>query len=279
MSGFVLAAGFATGVALIWVGTVHQLELPRLLPPPPDLDLPVSAPLAALLTVALAGMAALTAWSATGVPLLAFLGSLAGLYAPFAWLARRRDRRQRDRERAWPAALTQLADGLAAGLAFPAALALVADAGPNPVRPDLRGLHTRLRHEGAEAALAPLAASPQRGARTTATLLRAGLIDMPTSGLAPTLRELAGFLGSRFEAREQARSRAASLRTEAGVLALSPVALMLLAEVAAPGYLDAYRTTDGTLVGGLGALAIGGCYLAMRRLSRVPEPAAWGGAR
>jgi hypothetical protein len=39
-----------------------------------------------------------------------------------------------------------------------------------------------------------------------------------------------------------------------------------------PGYLDAYRSAGGTIVSVVGAAVIGGCYLAMLRLGRVPEP-------
>jgi hypothetical protein len=47
---------------------------------------------------------------------------------------------------------------------------------------------------------------------------------------------------------------------------------VLLIGASSPGYLSAYRSTAGTLVSLLGALVIVGCYLAMRRLGRIPEP-------
>ena len=115
----------------------------------------------------------------------------------------------------------------------------------------------------------------ERGERTNDTialLLRAGLLELPTGGLAPVLRELAEVLSERFEARETARSRASTLQLEAAVLALSPIVLLLLVGAASPGYLDAYRTAGGTVVAAIGALLIFGCYLLMRRLGRVPEP-------
>jgi hypothetical protein len=43
---------------------------------------------------------------------------------------RRREASRRARERAWPAALAQLADALEAGIAFPAAVTLVAEGRP-----------------------------------------------------------------------------------------------------------------------------------------------------
>lgn len=90
--------------------------------------------------------------------------------------------------------------------------------------------------------------------------------------MAPLLRELSEVLGERFEAREKARTRASSLQVEAAVLALSPIVLLLLLGAASPGYLDAYRTTAGTIVAVVGGGLIFGCYLLMRRLGRVPEP-------
>ena len=86
------------------------------------------------------------------------------------------------------------------------------------------------------------------------------------------LRELAAVLRERWELRERARSRALSLHREAAILALSPIAFLLLIGSSAPGYLNAYRTLGGTLVSLAGAVVIGGCYLAMRRLGRIPEP-------
>jgi hypothetical protein len=117
----------------------------------------------------------------------------------------------------------------------------------------------------------------ERTADTVASLLRAGLLDLPAGGLAPVLRELAAVLSERFEACEKARSRAAMLRLEAAILALSPIVLLLLIGAASPAYLDACRTPSGTLVGALGGFLIFCCYLMMRRLGRVPEPRRTGG--
>lgn len=212
------------------------------------------------------------AWSLAQVPILAIATAAAGGYAPFAWARRRREQADRERDRAWPAALAQLADALEAGIAFPAAVTLVADAGPTPLRREFAAFHGRLRAGGLEAALDGLAAAGERTADTVALLVRAALVELPAGGLAPVLRELSGVLSDRFEAREKACTRAASLQLEAAILAASPILLLLLVGAATPAYLDAYKTAAGTAVGALGGALIFGCYLLMRRMGRVPEP-------
>lgn len=282
MTGLLLTLAFASGVALLWVGLVMNVQLPRR----PSLirralaeaGLPLRPATFALGVVVAAAIAAALAWSFTAVPILALAAAGAGAYAPLASVWRRRDRARRERERAWPAALAQLADALEAGIAFPAAVALVAEAGPAQLRPDLAGFHARLRAGGLEQAIEGLRDAGERTADTVALLLRAGLLDLPAGRLAPVLRELAAVLSERFEAREKARSRAATLQIEAAILALSPIALLLIVGAASPGYLDAYKTPAGTVVAAVAGLLIFGCYLAMRQLGRVPEPRRTAGA-
>lgn len=276
MTGFLLGLVFAAGVGLLWIGLTSADDrfwgggtLGRLIDA-------YGRKLPAPRFVVVGGVGALVvgalAWSLTRIPVLCVIGALAGAYAPVAVGVRRRETNRRERERAWPAALAQLADALEAGIAFPAAVALVGESGPEPLRPELAAFHARLRAGGLAAALAGLAERGERTSDTVALLLRAGLLELPTGGLAPVLREVAEVLSERFEAREKARSRASTLQLEAGVLALSPIALLLLVGAASPGYLDAYRTAGGTVVAAIGALLIFGCYLLMRRLGRVPEP-------
>lgn len=232
-----------------------------------------------LAVVAAAGVGLLIAWALAGIPVLAILGAFAGGYAPFVWLRRRTEQTQRGRERSWPAALAQLADALEAGLAFPAAVALLGEAGPIPLRVEFARLHARLRSDGLGAALDQLAASRERTAGTVALLLRAGLVELPAGGLAPLLRDLSLMLSERFEAREKARTKASSLQFEAAILALSPIVLLLLVGAASPAYLAAYRTGAGTAVAVAGGIAIFACYLLMRRLGRIPEPQRRGARR
>jgi tight adherence protein B len=269
VNAVVLALVFAAGVGLLWFGTLGALGLSMPSSGRGGWRRRIAGTLLSLAGAVICGGLSL---ALVRVPIFAIGAAFAGGYMPVVWRRRRAEVAARERERAWPAALSQLADALEAGLAFPAAVVLVAEAGPPPLRPELARFHARFRAGGLEAALDGLVEAGERNADTVALLLRAGLLELPTGGLAPMLRELAGVLAERFEARERARSRAASLQLEAAVLALSPIVLLLLVGLGSPGYLDAYRSAAGTLVAAAGGALIFGCYLLMRRLGRVPEP-------
>jgi Flp pilus assembly protein TadB len=161
---------------------------------------------------------------------------------------------------------------LEAGLAFPAATAFLVASGPSALREQFSQFYARLRAGELAEGLDELAGCGERAAVSVAALLRVAFGDVPTGRVVPVLRELALVLRERWEIRERARSRALSLRREATLLALSPLAFLLLIGASSPGYLAAYRTTGGTVVSLIGALVIFGCYLAMRRLGRVPDP-------
>jgi tight adherence protein B len=276
MIGLLLALCFLSGLVLLVVGLAEQK---REAASAWISDLRwrgeqegILSPRFLLVVVAAALVGLAFGWALTAIPVLAILGGLTGGYAPFVWQRRRSEQTRRGRERAWPAALSQLADALEAGLAFPAAIALLGATGPMPLRVEFARMHARLRSDGLAVALDQLATTRERTAGTVALLLRAGLVELPAGGLAPLLRDLSVMLGERFEAREKARTKAASLQLEAAILALSPILLLLLVGAASPSYLAAYRGAAGTAVAVAGGVAIFACYLLMRRLGRIPEP-------
>ena len=278
MTGFLLAVVFAVGVGSLWFGVVTDAR--PSLPAAPvrivwllaDAGLDITA-YAFMAMIAVCGLVAgIVAWWIVEVPAVTVAGVIGGVCAPVAWARTRRERRTRERERAWPAVLAQLADALEAGLAWPAAVALVAESGPAALRGDWAAFTARLRGSDLDSALEGLRGAGERTADSVVLLLRAALVELPAGGLAPVLRELSGVLGERLEAREKARSRASSMHVEAAILALSPIVILLLIGAASPGYLDAYRTAGGTVVALIGGGLIFGCYLLMRKLGRVPEP-------
>jgi tight adherence protein B len=281
-----LALIFASGVGLIWFGAVVGVQLPspaqrlarvRGLLEDARLDLPPYAFVAAVVGCGVA--AGLLGWLVIGLVAAGVAGVAAGVFAPVAWVRSRRERNRRERERAWPAVLAQLADALEAGLAWPAAVALAARSGPEALRGEWTAFAARLHSADLDTALEGLRGAGERTADSVALLLRAALVELPTGGLAQVLRELSTVLSERLESREKARSQASKIHTEAAVLALSPAAIMLLIGAVSPEYLAAYRGVGGTIVLLLGGGLILGCYLLMLRLGRVPEPRRTGGAR
>jgi tight adherence protein B len=285
MTGLLLGVIFAAGVGLVWFGAVVGVQLS---PPAQSSRVGVLldsaavdvAPQIFMVAVVGCGLAlGLVAWWIVEVPAVTVGGLVGGACAPVVWVRSRRERRARERERAWPAVLSQLADALEAGLAWPAAVALVAESGPEALRGEWAAFTTHLRGADLDTALEGLREAGERTADSVALLLRAALVDLPAGGLAPVLRELAGVLSERLEARERARSRASSMHVEAAILALSPIVILLLIGLSSPGYLDAYRGTGGTIVALMGGGSIFGCYLLMRRLGRVPEPRRTTGGR
>jgi tight adherence protein B len=276
---FLSALVFAAGVGLVWFGAVvgvrpspSSRSFGRVSALLEDAGLGVSTYVFVAAVAGCGCVAGLLVWLIVALPAAVVAGVVAGVVAPIAWARSRRERRRQERERAWPAVLSQLADALEAGLGWSAAVALVARAGPAALRGEWSAFAARLRGGDLDTALAGLRSADERTADSVAVLLRAALVDLPAGGLAPMLRRLSAVLSERLESREKARSKRSTLHTEAAVLALSPIAILLLIGAVSPGYLAAYRSVGGTIVLVIGGVLIWGCYLMMRRLGRVPEP-------
>jgi tight adherence protein B len=283
--GFLLALVFAAGVGLVWFGAVADVQVSRPASPArvnallaaAGLDVSPYTFMAAVIASAVA--LGVLAWLIVDVPAVVIAAVIGGVCAPIAWARSRREGRERERERAWPAVLAQLADALEAGLAWQAAVALVAESGPVALRGEWTAFTARLRASDLDAALEGLRGAGERTADSIVLLLRAALVELPTGGLAPVLRELSQVLSERLEAREKARARASTMHVEAAILSLSPIVILLLIGASSPGYLDAYRSVGGTIVALVSGGLIFGCYLLMRKLGRVPEPRRTNGSR
>lgn len=274
--GFLFAVCFASGIGLLFFGLLYDVRLPdptsRLHALFDAASVPLDARLFLLLCVAAGTVAGLVVFAVLEVPVLGIAAGLGCAWAPIARCRRRCERAEHERERAWPAVISQLADSLEAGLAFPAAVALAAHAGPSALRDELALFHTRLRTSGIDVALDGLGAPGERMSETVVRLLRAGLVDVPSGRIAPEFRKLARLAGERFEAAEKARSRTEILRAQAAVFSFGPPGLLLAVSALQPKYLDVYKTFAGTLVGIFVGLVIVACYVLMRRLGRVSEP-------
>ena len=227
----------------------------------------------ALAGAALALLLAGLSWLALALPVVSLLAAAAGLAAPFVRDRRRRARERREADRAWAAALDQLADGLEAGLALAAAASAVAQAGPAALRHRFVLFVEGARRGELDEAIHALAEAPGSSAAPVAALLRAALSRAP--GRAASRRSCASSPRSRVtasSAAEQARGRTLALQREATLLAASPLCFLALIGWSSPGYLDAYRSAAGTAVSLAAAAVIAACYLAMLRLGRITTP-------
>jgi tight adherence protein B len=191
MTGFLLGVVFAAGVTLLWLGAVLgvRVSLPKRTTRVGALLDAAELPWPPLLFVggvaACALLAGVLVWWIVDVPAVVIAGLLGGAFAPVAWVRARRERVRRERERAWPAVLGQLADALEAGLAFPAAVSLVAQSGPMALRGEFAAFAARLRGADLASALDGLRHAGERTADSVALLLRAALLELPTgSGIA-----------------------------------------------------------------------------------------------
>lgn len=273
MTGLLLASCFATGIALLLCRHHQPARLVRTRRIVRTLFAGERPPLPAPLLIAAAFAAAVSigvvVFAVTQLALLAALAGCALFWAPFARLHRRAQRARSQREQAWPDAINQLADALEAGIALPAALALLGTHGPTPLRSHLASLHLKQHTSGLPEALDQLRRTRDQGTTPLAILL-GGAHDVGGAGIAPLLRQLAQSLARQAHSRAKAESRAANLRLEARLLALSPLGFLGLIGAVSPGYLNAYRTSGGTLIAAIATVAISGCYQAMRRLGRLP---------
>ncbi len=248
VTGFLLGLVFAGGVALIWAGRGLRRGRATRSGAPQRSRAPIAsahqpASFRCSLWSRLRRSRGVVVWSLVGVPVLAFACAIGGAYAPFAWAGRRRERRLRERERAWPAALAQLADALEAGIAFPAAVALVArDAGPRRCgaisRASTRGC-ARAGWRRPWTGCGDAGSGPRTRSRCCCG---PALLELPAGGLAPVLRELDGVLSERLEAREKARSRASSCSSRRRSSRSARSCCCCSSGLASPAYLDAYRT-------------------------------------
>jgi Flp pilus assembly protein TadB len=114
----------------------------------------------------------------------------------------------------------------------------------------------RLGDPGADLLAATLAFNDRVGGRQVADVLDAMADELAAE--ARTVREL--------------RAGQARQRTSARVVALAPIALLMVLRQVNPGYLEAYGTVTGQLVLGVAAALIATGYIVMMRIARTVEP-------
>ncbi|HZJ25567.1 MAG TPA: type II secretion system F family protein [Acidimicrobiia bacterium] len=202
---------------------------------------------------------------------IAVIAAGAGGAMPYVLVRTRARRRRRLLTRCWPEAIELLAGAVRAGDTLPAAIAVVADQGPDPLRPAFRSLVADHRVSGdlrgALDRLGIALADPisDRVVITLEVAYRVGGRE-----LGRVLRTLAAFLREDQAVRQEIESRQSWTVVAARVAAAAPW-LVLLLIASQPQARGAFDSIGGLVVLVAGAAATVAGYRLMLALGRLPE--------
>jgi Flp pilus assembly protein TadB len=226
----------------------------------------------ALLQAAAVLIGAAAAYAVTGWPLAALAGAALGVAVPRLLSESRSAARRIELTDALADAAAGLRDAVRGGLGLGDGISGLARWGPPVLRDDLAVLAAdmgrtglsvaagrfaeRLDDPGADLLAVILSFNDRVGGRQVAEVLDAMAEELAAE--ARTIREL--------------RARQERQRTSARIVALAPIALLLVLRQVNPGYLDPYNSLTGQSVLGLAAILIGLGYALMLRIARGIEP-------
>jgi tight adherence protein B len=206
-----------------------------------------------------------------GSPVVSLVALAAGGYVPVGVVRARRRARRRAFRQCWPEAVDLLAGAVRAGDTLPAAIAVVAERGPAPLRPVFASLAADHRVSG------DLLGGLERltdalGDPTADRVLTTLGIAHQVGGreLGRVLRTLAAFLRDDDASRREIESRQSWTRVAARVAAAAPWVVLLLVGTRSTS-VHAFDSMAGALliVGGAAATVIG--YRMMVALGRLPD--------
>ncbi len=212
-------------------------------------------------------------------PSIGIMAGVAASCVPVAFLRAQRRSRRRALRQCWPEAVELLAGAVRSGDTLPAALGVVAERGPDALRPAFRSLVADHQVSGDLAGALERAAvvlADPTADRVLVTLTVAHRVGGRELGR--VLRTLAGFLREDLAVRKEVEARQSWTVVAARVAAAAP--WIVLALVASrPQGRAAFDSVQGmiVLVGGAVATLVG--YRMMLALGRLPEePRVLGGA-
>jgi tight adherence protein B len=277
--GAVIGLGVGVGLVLVWLG----LTSPQ---PERSMEQRTGRTRDLLDRAGLAGTSVAGVWIVSGVvALVAFVaiqvlshtatvalvfGVLSG-YLPFAMLAGRARRRQRELAEVWPEAVDNLASAVRAGMSLPEGLTQLGHRGPEPLRePFLAfGVDYQVTGRFAES----LDRLKQRLSDPVGDRVVEGLrIAREVGGgeLGSLLRNLSGYLREDAHTRSELESRQAWTVNGARLAVAAPW-LVLLLLCFQRAVITRYASPAGVLVLATGAALCLVAYRAMVRIGRLPD--------
>ncbi|HEX9888552.1 MAG TPA: type II secretion system F family protein [Nitriliruptorales bacterium] len=267
--GAACGAGIGLGLLLILAGIRGTEPRPVRQPAPRPLR---AEP--ALGMVGVAFVAALVVWVATGWVVGAALAATAAVTVPRSWTRAREQQAEIARTEAVAAWTEMLRDILAAAAGLEQAITTTAPTAPEPIRPEITGLASRL--EDGDRLAKSLRDLADELANPAADLVVAALVtaaQREARGLTSLLDALARSTRAQAEMRLRVDASRARLRTAVrvvvGTLGLFAAGLIAFN----PAYLEPYGTVEGQLVLLLVAAIFVAGFGLMQRMARIRTPA------
>lgn len=170
--------------------------------------------------------------------MISFIGAIAGLLAPFIWLAQRKSSRLRLIEEQMPAALDMLSAAMQAGHAFPSALKMAGEELPEPICTEFQiafdEINFGMDHT---VALGNLAARIPTG--DVRHFVLAVMIQKDTGGnLSALLTKIGKLMRARAKFRRTVHILTAEGRLSAWILIVLPFLLGIVLHVTNPTFFD-----------------------------------------
>ena len=223
-----------------------------------------------LFSLACGALAALLAHLLLGWIVVTGLAALGGLLAPYAYYARRHDRRRAAIQDALVEAIEQLRDAIRTGLSVQEALAGLARTGPEVLRPEFANLSRDARLLGFESALMGMR---DRLADPVFDIVASALSINDRLGgrlVSQVLDRLAEATRAQLRIEQEVRAHQARTVLSARIVAAAPLVALVGLRATNPHYVGIFDGVWGqmVLVGCAASIALG--YSAMLYLTRLP---------
>jgi tight adherence protein B len=190
-----------------------------------------------LLSVALAVVIAVIAWSMTRMAIAPVVAGLIGAYLPFMAISHLRGKRMARIEEQIPDAIDTMARALKAGHPFNATLRMIAEDLDDPIAGEFELTFGDLNY-GNDLRRAMLGLLSRVPSVTMMALVTSVLVQKETGGnLAEILHQISGVVRGRFKLHRKVKTLTAEGRMSAWVLALVPLVLFAVISVTTPDYL------------------------------------------